>query len=483
MQLTRCEPAADFDPEKRITNFQILGKKDKATNRRQYTDDGLFSKKIFGDIDVPDSIYTCGCDKPLVGKFYEGQVCPHCGQKVVYMGKNVEITGWIDLSGNEYDDDGNVSKPGKGYKILEYIQYLFLERIIGSENLRNIWQTPGIIDENGDFDGEEIEKVRTSKPCCKYWYVGMTEFYAKYDEILDYYIRLNKVDQPGSKAAPYVQYVRLRDEVFCDKIPVISPLLRPAKRDGDNLKLDEINNIYMEIVKLSHVLNDNDIEIPLLFNSTFTMLQNQYFSLVEYVINILNGKKGLIRNSMCGSRINFSARNIITPAFVGRKIDEIVLPYKTMLELYKMEIINILVKVKGISYSEAADIHNLAKITFDPEIYDIMEGMAKSGDAVVLLNRNPTINYGSILCLTVCDVKKDIDDFTMSVNNLYTEMMGADYDGDVLNLISVKDETMKKVFKRTFSPERMIIDSKTGKFNTALDLKKDQVLGLNLLID
>ena len=62
-------------------------------------------------------------------------------------------------------------------------------------------------------------------------------------------------------------------------------------------------------------------------------------------------------------------------------------------------------------------------------------------------------------------------------------VVAGDYDGDVLNVISLKDSEMKEVFREVFSPVSLIIDSNNGKFNTALNLERDQVLGLsNLLI-
>ena len=64
--------------------------------------------------------------------------------------------------------------------------------------------------------------------------------------------------------------------------------------------------------------------------------------LSEEILDAVKSKSGIIRNQICGTRINFSARNIISPARAGIKIDEIVLPYLTFLELYKFEIISIL---------------------------------------------------------------------------------------------------------------------------------------------
>ena len=54
--------------------------------------------------------------------------------------------------------------------------------------------------------------------------------------------------------------------------------------------------------------------------------------------------------------------------------------------------------------------------------------------------------------------------------------------GDVLNLISIKDKTTREVFKNVFAPTSLIVNPADGRFNNALNLERDQVLGLNSLI-
>jgi len=42
---------------------------------------------------------------------------------------------------------------------------------------------------------------------------------------------------------------------------------------------------------------------------------------------------------------------------------------------------------------------------------------------------NPSISYGSILLLKVKEIKRNYDDFTLSVNNLILKYLSGDYDG------------------------------------------------------
>jgi len=55
--------------------------------------------------------------------------------------------------------------------------------------------------------------------------------------------------------------------------------------------------------------------------------------------------------------------------------------------------------------------------------------------------------------------------------------------GDVLNLISIKDKTTRELFKNVFSPLHLMIDPNNARFNNNLNLERDQVLGINSLVE
>ena len=483
MKLVRQPSLFAFNPNNIVSNPDILGKRIKIfddeegyIDEKEYSDDGLFSKRIFGDTENTENTYSCECGN-LQGKFYEGVVCEKCGKPVKFVEANIDKIGWIDLSGAKYNENGDIIEKGNDFKIIKYVAYLFLEKIIGKENLKNIIHIPNVITVSGELDEESIKEERNQSPEKKYWYYGILEFYNNYQEILDYYYNLHKFNLPD-----LYNFVSNVYDTFTDKIPVLSSLLRPCMKTSDGLKLDEINNIYIRIIKNNKILNNKTTTLKIIRNSMLEMIQAEYFSLNEYILDLIKGKQGLIRNSICGARINYSARAIISPAFAGRKLNEIVVPYKTFLELYKFEIINILKKIKNISFKEAETIHFNAGLVFDEEVYSIMKEIIKNNDVEVLLNRNPTINIGSILCLRIIDVKHDFNDLTMSVNNCDLTALAGDFDGDTLNLISIKDKTLSEIFKLTFSPQSLLINPKDGNFNEDFNLERDQVLGLNALL-
>ncbi len=468
MKIRKISSITQFNPDKVVSSPDIFSRKSEtdvepslSKEQKAFNENGIFSKKIFGSLDSKNE-YSCDCSK-YTGKLYEGIECNECKTRVELVEANINKIGWIDLGDDIY--------------LVKYVAYMMLEKVIGKENMRNIVHIPNTITIDGNLDKQEIENLQNSDSEKKYWYIGINEFKEKYQEILSYYHELH-----DKKEQKHFEFLEDSDDVFTNKIPVISIVLRPVMRTDEGLKLDEINNTYINILKNVKILKDKTENTELIKNITVETIQALYFQLSEEIMENIKSKAGLIRNQIMGTRVNFSARNIISPAIAGYKIDEVILPYLTFLNLYKYEIMNIISKVKNVRYTDAQNIWYRATIKVDEEIYMIMQKMITDEEVAILLNRNPTISYGSILYLRIAGIKKDYEDLTTSIHNTILSPLAGDYDGDVLNIISIKDKEMRVILKEVFSPVNLIIDSNNGHFNTALNLERDQVLGINNLL-
>jgi DNA-directed RNA polymerase beta' subunit len=499
------------NPEIYSRKTEIISEEGFTQEVKVFAEDGLFSQKIFGNLNTEHE-YACDCGK-FTGKIYESLTCDICNTEVQLVEANINKMGWIYL---------------KDYFIMKYISYMLLEKVVGRDNLKKIIKILDKITIDGDLDVKEVGSLRGDDPEAKYHYIGTQEFKNNYAEILEYYFELNhpevsdkviekqeiKLEELDKKITLKIQsgkditndleekeslefdiqnrknkkerriYESLLDpdQVFTNKIPVISTVLRPAMRTAEGLKMDKLNNIYINILTSAKILDDKTNNNELAKIITLEELQAQYFQLSEEILENIKSKSGLIRNQIMGTRINFSARNIISPAIAGYKIDEVVLPYVTFLTLYKFEIMNILTKIKKIKFVEAERVWYNATLKVDEEIYKIIKKMITDEEIGILLNRNPTISYGSILYLRIAGVKHDYDDFTMSIHNGILSLLAGDFDGDVLNIVSLKDTETKELMKEVFSPVNLIIDSNNGNFNASLNLERDQVLGLNSLL-
>lgn len=81
--------------------------------------------------------------------------------------------------------------------------------------------------------------------------------------------------------------------------------------------------------------------------------------------------------------------------------------------------------------------------------------------------------------MKVKDVKPDKEDHTMSLPIQVLKVLNADFDGDILNIISLKNKEMAKKYNATLSPRKsMTISRNDGMFNDDFNLLKDQSIGL-----
>ena len=70
--------------------------------------------------------------------------------------------------------------------------------------------------------------------------------------------------------------------------------------------------------------------------------------------------------------------------------------------------------INDIPLSKAYDLWKRS-YKFDKHVYEVMTYIVQKENPRVLINRNPTLNYYSILLMRIRHIKKDDTDFTMSV--------------------------------------------------------------------
>lgn len=179
--------------------------------------------------------------------------------------------------------------------------------------------------------------------------------------------------------------------------------------------------------------------------------------------------------------MDFSARDVIVPNPTLRA-DEIILSYLAVLELYKLEIINLIVKIHGCNYTRALKYWFDAHLHFSPFVYQIMEYMRENTKLglLCLINRNPTIDFGSFICVKIVGITDTYDNMTMSIPIQVLGKLNADFDGDNLNIYSLKTNELKRKFNGILNPTKsMFISRNDGFLDSQNFLKKDQFIGLH----
>lgn len=354
----------------------------KNSNKKDMKDpDGLYSTRFgqkLGDVNPFADRYSCECGN-LKSRINNGLLCPICNTKVRYVDDNFKMFGWIVLK-----DEYHIIHP-KFYDSLDFIfgesKYNTEKKKIKGRKLQNILNYCPDVNENGF--GTETSFKPDNEP---FYGIGMTEFYNRFDEILDYYMQKNP-----KKQSYYEEIQANREKVFCHSIPVFTTHLRPAEISDSYMYYEPTNGMYNMINRLAHSINknkrkmDNNYKIK---NMELYEIQMKYMELVDEILKIISGKKGSLR-MLIGGRFNFSCRAVIRQDATLR-CDQVKLPYITLVKWLQQQIINILVRTYNISPNEAYNIWYKSIAKKDPKIVEIINSIIHHNPEglPVLINRN-----------------------------------------------------------------------------------------------
>jgi hypothetical protein len=129
----------------------------------------------------------------------------------------------------------------------------------------------------------------------------------------------------------------------------------------------------------------------------------------------------------------------------------------------------------------ATDKWKWAKSHFDPDFYEIMQHYVTDEKYApfvgIIVNRNPSINYGAFLDMIVKNVKPSIADKTMTINTRVIKTLGADFDGDQMNIFRVPGARLVRKFRKSMSPTKnLFVNRLDGHVNRDMLNIKDEVI-------
>ena len=318
-----------------VTNPRIFNKQNK------FDEDGLFSESIFG----PIKDYSCKCGKLSVKVLDEGNTCEKCGVKCISNESRLSTFGKINLI-------FPVIKPTKRTK--------YFKKIVGAhKHLLNPRRadataaTQKYLAISGDTTKIKIVDTLTK---IYGWHILPLRITGIYSFILCL-----------KYLAEYMK-IGVAQELFdkgyiIETLKVLPPEVRPVIRDPNkpqSFRYTEVNKPYISLIQLNKsnfntrsVKEDKESDWLALINVNFKkyiqgemddpeivdqMIQEydrmtakyQYYVDLVYdkVFENISGKWGLIRSSVLGKTIEFSARSVITinpslPPYkikVGKKI-------------------------------------------------------------------------------------------------------------------------------------------------------------------
>lgn len=457
----------DFQTGKgiRLTSVESFDKKN------EKIENGLQSEFFgtdFADDEAFKERFRCKCGK-YIGSTYRGMICEKCQTEVEYVDIDLEKFGWIVL------DHFVLIAPVYYAKLIDA-----LGKVDGEPVIKHILTVKYDDTDNIEYTDKELKMLKNHPYIKK----GMIWFHDHYKEVLEYYMH----QKSDKKTALFEELINEVDCVFTHCIPVFSSVLRTEMPNGEkgskSYKL-KINTIYKSIIKLSNSINktsvtDMDDHVINSVNIKLAAAQKEIGVLFEEIVKTMTSKTGIINGKVLGGRYNFSSRQIIVPASGRIRSDEIEMGYLPFLELYRYEIINYYAKMNNCTIQEASYVWKKATNHFDPIIFKIMEYMVSSPKynkfMWVILNRNPSINYGSFISVRVGRVKPGLNDKTLGVSPQVIIPMNADFDGDVLNVYRIVGADMAKDISKNLRPStNLFVSRMTGKANTETLPNKEEI--------
>src|SRR5438552_7916805 len=276
--------------------------------------------------------------------------------------------------------------------------------------------------------------------------------------------------------------------MIINNLPVIPCGLRPVTKlkEEDTIATTQINNLYRKIILINERLNyyfDLNKNSGIFFRDIIhnekrglqkavdqviygsTYKQNEVKSLLQS----LSGKEGILRRYSLGKRVDYSARSVIVPN-PKLLLDQIGLPVKMALTLYKPFIIQKILKEKiAFTVKEAEQLFYQE----DPIIFPLLNKIIQGHP--VLANRAPSLHRLSIQGfypqLTLGN--------SIELHPLITTALNADFDGDQIAIyLPITEKSCEEIKERILSPYH-IIDPKNSYL---IDVpSQDMILGIYYL--
>ena len=105
-----------------------------------------------------------------------------------------------------------------------------------------------------------------------------------------------------------------KDRVFIDRYLVLPAGIRDIKEENGMLASEDINKLYLAALSMANGLPDTDEELNPVYDTLRYNIQLKIVEIYEYILNIVDGKKGYGRGKLGARNIALGTRNVITSA-------------------------------------------------------------------------------------------------------------------------------------------------------------------------
>lgn len=437
-----------------------------------------------------DYVATCDCGE-LHANYYEGAICHVCGT-VCTSNVNDEIKNdnWLEIP-----------KSIKG--VLNPQVFTILSGWMGNANGNRsiLKQMLDMRLPNEQLNGTPF-----------FTGMGFNWFYDNFDVIVRFFLDSHPNSGKRMNKSITMFLEKTGHCIWCHYLPILSKVIQPINKINKDIRYadSDMKNLMNAIFTLKSVLLS---ERTMKFNvdSVEKNFFKVYFEFIEYygviLRNKLPQKPSILRKHIFGSRSHCSGRSVAIPITIPHEYDDIHLPWKIGIMMYKYHILSILINRYRYTVFNAYNKITSAINIYDFDIDQIMQLLIKEcrfKGLPILVNRNPSLKISNIELMwvtkikpslsenlqqhhdhdssniiidtssnildVICDKYHDsyqinnidnilqryIDDATIAVSPLIVKGFNLDFDGDEINLLPLFEMDEVCNFERLHPAHRFI---------------------------
>lgn len=389
----------------------IINDFDVSTEEARKEFNGLLMTQYDGD--TLESVASCGCGNMRKG-FYVGQICSKCRQPVFTITEQpLESYLWIrtptGIASLMNPTAWNMLSDAFTANKLNLLEWICVPGYRVKNENASLKKVQAVFEQVVLKDGTQLKR-------------SWNYFHDHFDEIIDLLITYGSTRKKIDKEHLRSWIRENRDKIFCNFLPVPSRLsfitestatgmyaestMRPALA-----AIRSVSELEFSVLPLSEAVVEKRVV------KIISQLSEFYKSFVK---DKVRPKLGLARQHIFGSRVNFTARGVISPISDPHHYEDVYLPWKIAVPLMWIHLSKLLLD-RGMSANEINQFLSERVNRYDPlldEMFQELIRLSPEGGLPILLNRNPSLDRSSVQALRVTKIKTDVNDYTIQLSVL-----------------------------------------------------------------
>ncbi len=370
------------------------------------------------DSDVLSSVPRCNCPSnanPIVGADRLGEMCPKCNSRVAAkFDDELQSILWVRAP------DG--VEPFLNPRIWQAIKMAFGNRRVDIL----LWLTNTSYNMKSGAKPDVIQKIEQ---------LGIKRGYNNF--IRNFWDIITKIsDMKEFRRKPAIKNLLAflemnRSKLFTNYLPLPNRALfvvEPTNVEKTYMDLIGIGAIDAIAMMTSIDVPGQTIALHARENRTAKYQSASCLFQEQYLRKNIAKKAGSYRKHNIASRMAPSFRAVITSVTDIHDFEQLVIPWNIAMTIFQPHLQNKMMKA-GMTALEIQEIFNKYINKFDQRLYDamikIIYDYTEKGFPT-LWNRNPTLGRSSILMMFISDIKKDVNDPTVSMSIGIVTLFNAD---------------------------------------------------------